>query len=177
MLLLNFNSVFGDGLTCMRLEASKNWRCSEEEPADRLEYIVPGIGLFHAIWDYGKEILSIWWGSMDNFGSISKGNQFLGGHVSMDGKKFNLLDDFLFTWCDILCVATFGEIVGEIEEENAEEKINTYLKEFLFSRNLKGKKEYVRSQLFAILIYCEVKIQLISMFLKTKSDTNIILAS
>jgi len=127
------NSVYGDVLTYLRILGAKKWRESEETRAGRLDNIVPGLGLFHFLWELQKVILITWWGNHSSVGTLSSLRNLLGHTlVDRDGKKFNSCDEFLF------------------------EVVRVKVVEFIFKSHQDEGNRFLASFLQAGLLYVEV---------------------
>ena len=140
----------------MRIRGAQQLRQTERTPKDRLEHIIPGIGLFHVMWDLLSEIFSAYWGSPGCTGSLSMLSQLLNSHASKDAKKFNLADDFAFVASEVL--------VKSLSKGKSKEKVI----ELLYSQQENPKDRFVGSMVFSLLCYVEVSSQILWLSFQSK---------
>ena len=111
--------------------------------------MIPGIGLFHVMWDFLRQIFSAFWGSQGCPGSLSMLSQLLNSHASKDAKKFNLADDFAFMACEVLVKSL--------------KKTNKNVMSFLWTQQTNSKAKFVSSMVLSLLCYVEVSSQIFSL--------------
>jgi len=155
------NSVYGDVLTYLRILGAKKWRESEETRAGRLDNIVPGLGLFHFLWELQKVILITWWGNHSSVGTLSSLRNLLGHTlVDRDGKKFNSCDEFLFEVVRVKVVevsALVNDGVSGLEKDKGTlQGVTKKVVEFIFKSHQDEGNRFLASFLQAGLLYVEV---------------------
>jgi len=156
---VNNCSVYGDVLTYIRILSAKKLRNSEETPGGRLTHIIPGLGMFHFVWEVMKLIFQTWWGHQEKAGCLSWLKVALGAHsVSIDAKKFAYCDTFLFEAARVKVMEAFFRCTSKKLATVEDADVETVLA-FIFKIHSDKDKEdlHLASFLQASLLYIEVR--------------------
>jgi len=154
--VLHFNSIVGDVLTYMRIMGAKKLRRTEETPEGRLDNLLPGLGLFHFLWEILRIILATWWGGETVPGTLSFLRVRLGQTlVSMDGKKFNVGDDFLHMAVRVKLAEAFYRLHQVSALDATPEQLPLMTTTLI--KNVTQSKDFDGSFLQAGLLYIEVR--------------------
>ena len=137
--------IIGDVLTYMRILSAKGLRASEDTEEGRLSQVLPGLGMFHFMWEVLKLILGHWWGDQTSPGTLSwlkasQGHQY----VSKDGAKFSYCDEFLHEATHIKLLEGFRMVTGKELADLTAEDIDTMMT-FIFTPQQDPAKVYLAS--------------------------------
>jgi len=141
----------------MRILSAKALRNSEETAEGRFSWIIPGLGLFHFMWEIQKIVLVNWWGNQASPGSLSWLKVALNAQsVSMDGKKFSYCDDFLREVLKVKFLEALQRAVGKKLEDTTEPDLESLLT-FVLKPQESRENQHLASLLQGVLIYAEVR--------------------
>lgn len=169
------NRVYGDVLTYLRILGAKKWRASEETPEGRLENVVPGLGLFHFMWEIQKIILDTWWGAINEEGTLGWFKNTL-GHNSADkaGGKFTYCDELMNDavrgkMMEVYTLVNKKPLLTETPDKEEVVKVI----DFVFKFHSNSADQFAASFLQAGLLYIEVSFKTSCVFVIKETEPNL----